>query len=419
MVIGFLQREDPILHLIATLQAAGFIPIPTHADNPKALAYRDGYRRFNTTHWKSGMGVAIRLGQQPDGSWLILIDLDSHTPDQCAERALFTLRGLVGNTFAKCVLKRSTSGSGYHIIIRSPEPPPHNQRLYVDGKHVGELGCQGGHCPIVGAFLHGDLTTLSLLTAEEWAVWRSALALQCGTRNPITWTARARKMLYVTRGAVTINTRRFRCADGMPRAFEGTDRRHKIAQATAARRMPTIFSRWRSWPQTPTAPPLTISGAQSRLSPSRTAQRLRKRAMTSRRILPPSSGAFSIAIPAPVAPDSSVSRSGPNPTRRPFARAVDRAGGSETNWRRSAAFYAATRRGRFECIRTRTGLRNLTVAVIAQQLHVSVRTTQRYLQQLRQQGEIACQAVVGRHGRLIVTLLPRFDQPQPAESEGH
>jgi hypothetical protein len=178
MVVGFFQCEDPILHLIAPLQAAGLITIPTHADNPKALAYRDdGYRRYNTTHWKSGMGVAIRLGQQLDGSWLILIDIDAHTPEQCADRALFTLRSLVGNAFAKCVLKRSTSGSGYHIIIRSPEPLPHNQRLYLDGKHVGEVLCQGGHCPLVGAFLQGDLTALPILTAEEWDIWRSALAL--------------------------------------------------------------------------------------------------------------------------------------------------------------------------------------------------------------------------------------------------
>lgn len=426
------SHEDMVLALVAALQAAGLIPIPTRADNPKALAYPDdGYRLYLVSAWKNGMGVAVRLGRLPDGSWLILIDLDAHTPEQCADRALFTLRSLVGNAFAQCVLKRSTSGSGYHIVIRAPEPLPHNQRLYFDGEHVGEVHCQGGHCPLVGAFLQRDLTNLPLLTAEEWVVWRRALALQSGTRNPITWTSRWREMLYVTRGAAAINTRRFRCADGMPRVFQGANQRHLIAQAVWRRlcqaqkgERSEAFANYLqslallatdAYGATPDEKWRTIAAIAIQDCPKAREQGYdveKDTAALIARILhgdPRTDGSGFFRIPFWAKPYT--------PPVRPRGRPPGRARNQLDALRRFLLRHAEG--DRVEYLRTRVGSRPLTVAVIANHLHTSTRTIQRYLHTLRQQGEIVCETIVGRLGRLIVIFCACFGHARQAETDRH
>jgi hypothetical protein len=424
--------QGAIVQMVTMLRAATYIPIPTRADNAKALVYRDdGYRPYDIMHWKPGMGIAIRLGQQLDGSWLILIDLDTHSSGQCAERALFTLRTLVGNAFAHCVLKRSTSGHGYHIIIRTPEPMPHNQRLYLDGAHVGEVHCQGGHCPLVGAFLQGDLTTLPLLGADAWADWHGALTIQCGTRSPITWTARWREMLYITRGAAAANTRRFRCSDGIPRAFQGTDRRHLIAQAVWRRlQRAQCGERSEAYANYIQSLALLATDAYGMTSDDkwRTIAAIaiqdcpkagdhgynveKDTAAIISRIQhgdPRADGTGFFRIPFWAKPYTPPIR----PRGRPHGRArlqLDALRG----------FFLRHAEGdRVEYLRMRTGPRPLTVAAIAHHLRISTRTVQRYLHQLRLQSEILCEIVVGRQGRLIVILLPRFAHVRPAETDGH
>jgi hypothetical protein len=232
-------------------------------------------------------------------------------------------------------------------------------------------------------------------------------------------------MLYITRGAATTNTRRFRCADGMPRAFEGTDQRHKIAQAMWRRlqqaQLHTRSEAYANYIQslallatkaygtTPDDKWRTIAALAIQDSPKATQKGYdvaKDTAAIIGRILhgdPRADGSAFFRIPFWTKPYTPPVR----PRGRPRGRVRDQLDALRRFLRNHAEG------GRVEYLRTRTGLRSLTVAVIAQQLHVSHRTAQRYLHQLRQQQEIRCETVVGRQGRLIVIFLAHFDQPIP------
>jgi HTH domain len=112
-----------------------------------------------------------------------------------------------------------------------PQELAANQKLSVDGVHIGEFLGRGTHLPLVGAWLHGDPTTLGLLTVAELAVLVAVLNIQCVTDNSATWTARWREILPFLRDYKDVDTARFRGADGMPKTFVGTQPKHRIAAA--------------------------------------------------------------------------------------------------------------------------------------------------------------------------------------------
>jgi hypothetical protein len=99
--------------LRALLQARGFRICPTSIENPKALAYRP--KQSDTYLWEPGMGVAIILGLQTDGTYLVRLDLDGHHPTQQPAHALLTILHALGPLAAKIAIKVSTSGRGFDV----------------------------------------------------------------------------------------------------------------------------------------------------------------------------------------------------------------------------------------------------------------------------------------------------------------
>jgi len=431
VLIDYFSREtDDVTWLVTALRAHGFRVVPLRADNPKALAYRDyGNRTYLEIHWR-GVRVGIWLGHQPDGSYLILIDIDGHTAQQNPEAILATIRAWVGeDAFAKCLLKRSTSGTGYHILIRAPEPLPHNRRFYVNHQHGGEVLCDGGHFALIGEVLQGDLAALPLLTPEEWAAWRAAITIQHGTRNPTSWTAMVREIWPMIRGAEHLDIHRFRCPDGMPKAFQGTARRHQIALAVW-RRLKHARKGERSAAYSNYLQSLML------LAPDAYGATLEERCRTI----------------AAIAMEDCPKRDEPNYSVQKDTAALigrilhgdARSDGSGSfripHWAREytppgrhrgrpkggvAAQLEALRRfllrhavgDQVDTVMTRHGPRKLTVTIIAAQLDVSVRTAQRYLHQLRANREILSDVVEGRHGHLIVYFLSRFNHVLESDME--
>jgi hypothetical protein len=237
-------------------------------------------------------------------------------------------------------------------------------------------------------------------------------------------------MLYVTRGAAAINTRRFRCTNGMPRSFQGTAQRHVIAQAVWHRlqqgqkgERSEAFANYLqslallatdAYGATPDDKWRTIAAIAIQDCPKAGEQGYNVEKDTAAIIGriqhgdPRTDGSGFFRIPFWAKPYTPPAR----PRGRPRGRAM-----AQLNALRRFLLRHADG-DRVEYLRTRVGLRPLTIAAIAGHLRASSRSAQRYLHTLRQQGEIVCETVVGRQGRLIVIFRPCFGHTRLAETNG-
>jgi hypothetical protein len=138
----------------------------------------------NTIATYQRRGVAydtgVQLGLQPDGrSWLVLLDLDTHTASQNADAALATLRQrLPARLFDRLAIQpsRGTKGApGYHLFLTLPFDPGHHP-LYLDGVHIGEL-ISSGHTYLDPHWIQRSADTISGFCTAEWDELRAVVQI--------------------------------------------------------------------------------------------------------------------------------------------------------------------------------------------------------------------------------------------------
>jgi len=96
-----------------------------------------GYSLIKDGDTRTPTNTVIYHGLQPSGRYLNLIDLDSHTAGQDADRARRAFEQQFPN-LNKIDWHRSQSGVGWHGYLLSNKPLPHG-KLYAGGQHIGEL----------------------------------------------------------------------------------------------------------------------------------------------------------------------------------------------------------------------------------------------------------------------------------------
>jgi DNA-binding transcriptional ArsR family regulator len=157
-------RQDGLSEAITpeSIQRAGFTPIPTYPG-----------RRSIASCWKPGYDIDVAAGLQADGTWLHLLDLDSHTPEQDAASQLARIRRRLGPDLSnKLAIRLSRSGRGYHIIYRTATPHSQHASIKVfdplqPDRHIGELIGPGMRVTLTGTWLQGSPEAIPLLTAKE------------------------------------------------------------------------------------------------------------------------------------------------------------------------------------------------------------------------------------------------------------
>jgi hypothetical protein len=81
----------------------------------------------------------ICLGPQWSGTFLYMLDLDSHTPQQDAGAALAAFQAERPELAAKLDFYRSASGMGYHALFESHKQLDTGKLYDAAGNHIGEL----------------------------------------------------------------------------------------------------------------------------------------------------------------------------------------------------------------------------------------------------------------------------------------
>jgi hypothetical protein len=416
------SQPRSVAYTLKELRELGFSPIPTRPGDPKALVYRSGTREYQDYDWRPGMGTAIRLGQRRDGTYLCRLDLDGHHEDQDPLGALDTILQHIASFLPKIAIKRSTTGSGIDILFISYQELPNNQKIFLDGRHIGEIFCEGGHLPLVEHFLHGGLSNLVSLTPDELELLLSVIKLQHGTRNPTSWTARAREGAVVIRGYQMIKTAHLRTKDGMPRSFVGSERKHKIAQQHFAR-IKSAKTEDRSEALACYIQSLMLLAPS--LYGTTIAERCRAVAALALEDCPEGGEQgydavrdIAALIARILHGDAYQGHPGHflvpfwamdfRPPVRPSHRPKGDQAAKIEALRRLFRQYGEGNRIEYFVIRQRR--QKLTVGLLARLLRAGRRSIRRYLQQLEENKEIFRDWEKGRNGRLIITLLPVFGQ---------
>jgi hypothetical protein len=397
------------------LRRLGHDPVPTRPENPKALV--TSRKHLSDRDFAGDVGIAVRTGLRPDGTYLCRIDLDGHRPDQDPTAAYEAIAATLGPILDKCAVKRSTTGTGIDVLFLAKRELPNNQPLYIDGVHVGELFCVGGHVGVPESWLRGSLEALVVLSEKALEHLLAVVSIQQGTRNPVSWTARSREGLPLIRGWEHVDRGRFVGADGMPKTFVGDQQKHKIARA--------------NWRRLAEAKPGERSDAYAGL-----VQSTMLLATDAYGSTPEEKCRTVAAIVIPVclkATDRDYD------VRKDTAAIIAKIlhGDAYANgtghfkipyWAQAYRPVVRTKKGRPVGDRDKalgrlrrllnrhaTGLRveeiggqKLTIDLLARKLGVEARSVQRYLSSLEANGEIIRDKVDGRGGRLVITLLPSF-----------
>lgn len=233
--LAHITTPDPgKIQLIHDLIGQGYEVVPTRPDNPKRPVRSDSKRvRYDTIHFMGGEGVAIRTGQQGDGSFLVRIDIDQHADKQNAEAVFQAIATALGSAFDKCAVKRSTNGQGYDVLLKCQVSLPNNRHFDYAGVHAGEIFCDGGYVgvPTDGNWLWGSLFDLAMLSEAELQQLLSIISFTTNVTDRVSWSERAREGQRLIRGWRDVNTPKFLEAYGMPKAFSGSDRKHLISQS--------------------------------------------------------------------------------------------------------------------------------------------------------------------------------------------
>jgi hypothetical protein len=225
------SSDDTVIQYVQYLTDLGYTVVPTKPGKPKQLDSRTkGKQQYSEQDFLDGKGIALRTGLLLNGLYLCRLDLDSHKEDQDADVAYETIAGAVGPLLDHCAVKRSTNGAGIDILFLSTTALPNNQPIYLDEHHIGEVFCQGGHVSLTSGWISGSIETMQPLTEDELQKLSEIVTIQRGSRNPTSWTARAREVLPFIRNWEQVPTARLGCDDGMPKTFCGDERKHRIGQ---------------------------------------------------------------------------------------------------------------------------------------------------------------------------------------------
>lgn len=397
------------------LRRLGHEPVPTRPENPKALV--TSRKRLNDKDFAGDVGIAVRTGLRLDGTYLCRIDLDGHRPDQDPAAAYEAIAATLGPLLDKCAVKRSTSGTGIDVLFLAERELPNNQPLYINGVHVGELFCVGGHVGVPESWLRGSLETLELLEPEELEQLLKVVSLQQGTGKPASWTARSREGLPLIRGWQQVDRGHFIGAEGMPKTFVGDKPKHKIARANWRRLMEakpgersdayagfvqsTMLLATETYGSTPEEKCRTVAAIAIPVC------------------LKASDGDYDVvkdtaAIIAKVLHGDAYTNGRGHfkiPSWAQEYRPVTRTAKCRPTGDRDKALGRLRRL--LNCHTTgmrveEIGGQKLTIDLLARKLGVEPRSVQRYLAALEANGEIIRDKVDGRGGRLVITLLPNF-----------
>lgn len=395
------DHDQTIAARVQQLEAAGLRCLPVRIDAPKQLAYADKPGRRYTADQFRGNRIGIRTGKRADDTYFCRIDIDQHGEHQDAEASFARLLPFIESAPEQFAVRRSTNGRGYDVLFLSPRELPNNQPFTIDSN-----------------WIHGAPEQLVPLGDDQLERLLTVVKLRGVNANAeVTWSARAREGLPLIRGYEGVEISRHLNADGMPKSFEGEEKKHRIAK--------------QNWKKLKTATKGQRSEAFSQL-------------VVSLMLLAPKSYGTSIeekcttvaAIAMPHNPRRADK--GPEHVEKDTAALIARILHGDPYKSRDGHFprpywadsYEVARRsqgrpkgnlqralGRIRCL-LREHIegdtvehirgRKLTVQLLAAKFNVEKRTIQRYLAALETQGEIRRQAVPGRDGRLVIEILPGF-----------
>jgi hypothetical protein len=419
-ILGRAQRSI-IPERVRSLKALGYQVVPTEPGEPKQLARSaKGKKQFDEQDFQNGEGIAIRTGRQDDDTFLCRIDLDSHGPGQDAHAAYQTVATHLGPIIDKCAVKVSNGGSGIDVVFKSPTELPNNQKIYIHGQWVGEVFCHGGRVNVPDTWLHGSLEMLQVLTGDEKDLLLEIITLQKGSRNPVSWTARAREGLPLIRGYRSVNTARLRDQTGMPKTFGGSEQKHRIAQDNW-RRLKNAIKGKRSEALANYIQSLMLLATRD--YGTTVEEKCRTVAAIAIEDYPGDEDAVEKTakdIAALIAKilhnDRHTGREGHfkspywaseyRPTERPSGRP------RHDRQKQLARLRHILNRNAEGMVVEKLGKQKLTVTALSKRLHVEKRTVQRYLADLEVSGEVKRHESSGRGGQLIITLLPDFGREQ-------
>lgn len=224
------QRSNATHARVEVLAQAGYRCVPLNATLPKQLAYRGGPRKQYIPKQFDGHLIGIRTGRLADGSYLVRLDIDQHGEEQDAEAAYARLLPFIEAAPGRFAVKRSTNGKGYDVIFRAQHELPNNQHFFIDGCHAGEIFCEGGWVRDDG-WIHGAPEALIPLSNNQLAHLQSIVVLRgLNTEGAVFWKIRAREGTPFIRGYKEVDSTPHLHATGMPKTFQGTAQKHRIAQ---------------------------------------------------------------------------------------------------------------------------------------------------------------------------------------------
>jgi hypothetical protein len=160
----------------AELQSAGRVPL-----------YGDG---LTIVRPKLAKNLLLKLGPQPSGCFLYLLDLDNHTASQDAEAARRSLECALPHVAERIAWRPSrghTRRPGLHGFFEAHKQLPTGRIYDAEGNHIGELIGGEQH-----TFDPGDLEiqTLTLTQIEHLLdFW----TIQGGDVNGVRWSDRAKQ----------------------------------------------------------------------------------------------------------------------------------------------------------------------------------------------------------------------------------
>jgi hypothetical protein len=165
------------------LEAAGRLPVYCYKNAPVEEAKANN--------------VQVRLGEQPNGRFLHLLDLDSHTPEQNAHAAKQALDAALPHVTKHIAWHPSYSGTGWHGLVECFRRMPDGPIYDSDGNHLGELLSRDDQHTYIPADLEISKRGLDLTQRDNLlAFWTVRVAAEGGAR----WVDRAKQGERWTRG---------------------------------------------------------------------------------------------------------------------------------------------------------------------------------------------------------------------------
>ena len=131
-------------------------------------------------HWSANYQIATHAGLQSDNTYLYNLDLDSHHAGQDATHQLARIQTRLGPTLSAKLAIRRSRNNGYHLIFKTRKPLSHAATVKVYDPlyptcHIGELIGPGQRIILSGDWLQNGPDSIPLLTAAELDQLKAAI----------------------------------------------------------------------------------------------------------------------------------------------------------------------------------------------------------------------------------------------------